>query len=267
MRRRPSQKRQYIVGRVLNVDELSSKPDIPLGRLNEMRRKWLNTVKLVALLVVMFFAFDSCIVLDQMGLRGQGGSYTPPSVLPAFDSVTVSPRINDTVFTLGECNEYLEYVTRLNRGIETTIGPTPRAPRLQIMVHNRSSMDIQFRERNVSVSNVCWSGTFDADARVDVRFGTVSETGGQFESNCVSEYLNVKDNGSPHEGYSLVHAYDSSLLDFPVVNPFYASAVTKIWPGGYWVVVGYHSYPNEKKEPPVWKGLVWSDTVFFRVTE
>jgi len=202
----------------------------------------------------------SCIVLEDLHLRARPARPEPPPVLPAFDSVTISAVISDTLFTLRECSEYLEWIARLEQGWDTTISPPTRVPKLRVMVHNRSSLELQFPDSNLSVSHKCSAAGHD----VEVRLGPVSGTGAQIESSCEEDF--VMEYSTPG-CCALVGAGDSLLLEFPVVNPLYASAVTKIWPGMYWVVLGYHSWAKEKEEPPVWRGQVRSDTVFFRVAE
>ena len=225
----------------------------------EMRGARLPRLPLLALLVSLFFWQTSCVVLDQMGLRGP--KVWTPVKLPSFDSVGISAILNDTVFTVEACRQYVHIVKGHSQRQDTLIAPALHVPRLSLWIHNRSSMNLLFPQKYLHVRGRGMSGPAEVRVIIGRSDPSRSATRG-WDPHLGHARLN-----SDHDDYfAEITAHDSLFLESLVINPLFEARLGFIGPGTYWVVLGYESVAFESKTVPIWEGTVWSDTVYFRVT-
>lgn len=218
-----------------------------------MQNRWVRLVLLLSVAALLASAFTSCAVWCNLWYFGCKEKQIQPPHLPAFDSVSISTLLNDTVFTLDECTEYIDWLANVTERWDGANNPPPHVPKLRMTVHNASSQDLQFM-----------SSVNESDNAVSL-LGPVPGTGARIEAGVSDLDFKVFDPATMH--CSIVRARDSLLLESPIFSPLYSSHVTRIWPGKYWVVLECFVYPWEIKEPPVWFGSVRSDTVYFQVVE
>jgi len=183
-------------------------------------------------------------------------------VLPAFDSVVVVVDLNDTVFSASEYELYREGAVRYRPAPDSLVPWPCMTPTGVLVVRNRSSMELLFPQEHLH----CGSAS-DVDCEIRVALGPVDGSGAAIQymqSDVIGHFVNHYEQPGY---YSTIAAGESRSLDSEVVDILRAANVFRIEPGLYWVSVGYESLPIVDAVPPIWHGVVWSDTVFFRVTE
>lgn len=218
-----------------------------------MQNRWVRLLLFFCIAALLVSALTSCAVWCNLWYAGCRVKETRPPHLPAFDSVSISALLNNTVFTVDECTEYIDWTANFTEQWDGTNNLPSNVPKLRMMVRNGSSQDLQFL-----------SSVNESDNAVSL-LGPVLGTGARIEAGVSDLDFKVFDPATMH--CSIVRARDSLLLESPIFSPLYSSHVTRIWPGKYWVILECFMYPWEVKEPPLWFGSVRSDTVYFQVVE
>jgi hypothetical protein len=216
---------------------------------------------------MVVFSQTSCVVFDQMGLRGQNVEhYTPPPKLPSFDSLTVTAIINDTVFSAIGCTQYLKgrraYVDFRDSDV----------PVLRIVLFNRSSSG--FLVANERLSTNCGELS-DFVGWVRAELGICSSDGGRARLSVRGpRFITAFENRSfDRDMFVYLGEGDSVAIERPVANPLCELGSDHLDTGVYWTRLFYSVNLKTVKDTvtyvnsPQWYGLIWSDTVFFRVTE
>jgi len=176
----------------------------------------------------------------------------------AFDSITVSAIINDTVFSVQECNHYLDGLRDPSKDASDLT--LPHIPIPQLFISNPSHEAFLVPYKNLHVT----SYDMDCTCNVCSSLGGVEGTGANL-LRIPDVYLDSQDR--PPVEYAELGAGSSLLYESLVINPLYLANVERISPGTYWIVLCVQSYTTEETTPPCWQGKICSDTVTFRVVE